>query len=45
MLEYLGRDVPDPLVAYAAPGVDQMARERYLAEWTATVRRIADEPD
>jgi NAD(P)H dehydrogenase (quinone) len=44
MLEYLGLEVADPFVAYAAPRVDQAARERYLVEWTATLRRIANDP-
>jgi NAD(P)H dehydrogenase (quinone) len=33
MLEYLGLDVMDPFVAYAAPRVDATTRAKYLRDW------------
>lgn len=33
MLEYLGLEVMEPFVAYAAPRVDAAAREQYLRDW------------
>jgi NAD(P)H dehydrogenase (quinone) len=35
MLQYLGLEVLDPFVAYAAPRVEQKDRESYLAAWKA----------
>lgn len=35
MLEYLGFEVPEPFIAYAAPRVDAAGREAYLAAWRA----------
>jgi NAD(P)H dehydrogenase (quinone) len=37
MLEYLGFEVPEPFVAYAAPRVDAASREAYLLAWRARV--------
>jgi NAD(P)H dehydrogenase (quinone) len=33
MLEYLGLEVMDPFVAYAAPRVDAAIRTEYLRDW------------
>jgi NAD(P)H dehydrogenase (quinone) len=33
MLEYLGLEVMDPFVAYAAPRVDAAMRAEYLRNW------------
>jgi NAD(P)H dehydrogenase (quinone) len=41
MLEYLGFEVIEPFVAYAAPRVDDAAREDYLRRWEARLREIA----
>jgi NAD(P)H dehydrogenase (quinone) len=41
MLEYLGLEVLDPFVAYAAPRVDGSEREKYLAAWSARLKDIA----
>lgn len=40
MLEYLGFEVPEPFVAYAAPRVDAAAREAYLVAWQAQVGEV-----
>jgi NAD(P)H dehydrogenase (quinone) len=43
MLEYLGLEVLDPFVAYAAPRVDAAAREVYLRDWeTRVVEAVGD---
>jgi NAD(P)H dehydrogenase (quinone) len=44
ILEYLGLEVVEPFVAYAAPRVDKAAREDYLRQWGARLREIADDP-
>lgn len=44
MLEYLGLDVLDPFVAYAAPRVEQADREAYLAAWQARLVEAAGDP-
>jgi NAD(P)H dehydrogenase (quinone) len=44
MLEYLGLDVLDPFVAYAAPRVEQKDREAYLADWTKRLVEAAGDP-
>ena len=36
-LEYLGLDVQEPFVCYAAPRVDDAVREGYLRQWKARV--------
>ena len=41
MLEYLGLEVMDPFVAYAAPRVDPTVRAQYLREFEARVLAIA----
>lgn len=43
MLEYLGLDVLDPFVAYAAARVDASAREAYLEAWSARVAAAIEE--
>ena len=45
MLDYLGLDVAEPFVAYAAPRVDAAERARMLAQWRARVLALADDPD
>ncbi len=44
ILEYLGLEVVEPFVAYAAPRVDDAARKAYLRQWEARLREIADDP-
>jgi NAD(P)H dehydrogenase (quinone) len=44
MLEYLGLEVIDPFVAYAAPRVDDAARAAYLRQWEARLTDIANDP-
>lgn len=41
MVEYMGIAPLEPFVAYAAPRVDQAAREEYLQAWRARVLEIA----
>ncbi len=41
MLEYLGLQVLEPFVAYAAPRVDADARAAYLADWAARLNGVA----
>lgn len=41
MLEYLGLEVIEPFVAYAAPRVDAEQRAKYLREWEARLIAIA----
>lgn len=43
-LEYMGFEVADPFVAFAAPRVDDDARQAYLAEWAEAVTRLAALP-
>ena len=43
MLEYLGLEVLDPFVAFAAPRVDDAARHEYLEAWSARVAAAADD--
>ncbi len=45
MLEYLGLEVLDPFVAYAAPRVGPAERDAYLAVWETRVRAAADDKD
>jgi len=44
MLEYLGLEVLEPFVAYAAPRVDDAARAGYLDAWSARVVDAAGDP-
>lgn len=44
MLEYLGLDVMEPFVAYAAPRVEPAAREAYLQDWAARLVAAAGDP-
>ncbi|RAI44734.1 NAD(P)H-dependent oxidoreductase [Rhodoplanes roseus] len=41
VVEYLGMQALEPFVAYAAPRVDQAAREAYLAAWRTRILEIA----
>ena len=41
MLEYLGLEVSPSFVAYASPRVSQAEREKYLADWAAQLRALA----
>ncbi len=41
ILEYLGLEVMEPFVAYAAPRVDAAARTEYLCNWQARVLAVA----
>ncbi|NWG24977.1 MAG: NAD(P)H-dependent oxidoreductase [Pseudorhodoplanes sp.] len=43
MLEYLGLEVIDPFVAYAAPRVDAAMRAEYLRDWEARLLAAADD--
>jgi len=43
MLEYLGLEVIEPFVAYAAPRVDAAQRAKYLREWEARLIAVADD--
>ena len=45
MLEYLGLEVPEPFVAYAAPRIEPAAREAYLVAWEARLRATTDDKD
>lgn len=45
MLEYLGLEVVEPFVAYAAPRVDPDARAEYLRSWTARLLATAGDRD
>jgi NAD(P)H dehydrogenase (quinone) len=45
MLEYLGLEVMEPFVAYAAPRVDPYARAEYLRSWTARLLATAGDRD
>lgn len=40
MLEYMGLDVQEPFVAYAAPRVDAAGRLRYLEAWKSAVGKM-----
>jgi NAD(P)H dehydrogenase (quinone) len=40
MLEYLGLEVADPFVAYAAPRVDDAQRADYLREWETRIAQV-----
>ncbi|MCM3766305.1 NAD(P)H-dependent oxidoreductase [Neobacillus niacini] len=42
MLEYMGLDVEDPFVAYAAPRVDNETRVEYLNSWEKKLREMAE---
>ena len=43
VIEYLGMQALEPFVAYAAPRVDQAAREGYLRDWRSRILEIAAE--
>jgi NAD(P)H dehydrogenase (quinone) len=43
MLEYMGLDVQDPFVAYAAPRVDNETRKDYLKSWENKLREIVED--
>jgi NAD(P)H dehydrogenase (quinone) len=43
ILEYLGLEVMEPFVAYAAPRVDSAARAEYLRSWQARLLAIASD--
>lgn len=45
MLEYLGLEVADPFVAYAAPRVDQARRIDYLRNWERSIVRLLEDPE
>lgn len=45
MLEYLGLDVAEPFVAFAAPRVDAAVREQYLRDWEQRLLAVAGDPD
>ena len=44
VLEYLGFDVEEPFVSYAAPRVSAEDRTRFLAQWRDRVLRAASRP-
>ncbi len=44
ILEYLGLEVLEPFVAYAAPRVDAAARQDYLRQWEARLLAAANDP-
>jgi NAD(P)H dehydrogenase (quinone) len=43
MVEYMGTEALKPFVAYAAPRVEQGAREAYLQAWRARILQVATE--
>jgi NAD(P)H dehydrogenase (quinone) len=43
ILEYLGFEVMEPFVAYAAPRVDDAARAEYLRQWEHRLREIVED--
>ena len=43
MLEYLGLEVADPFVAYAAPRVDQARRIEYLRDWEGRIAGVLND--
>jgi NAD(P)H dehydrogenase (quinone) len=43
MVEYMGIEALKPFVAYAAPRVEQGAREAYLQAWRARILQVATE--
>ena len=43
MVEYMGIEALKPFVAYAAPRVDQGAREAYLQAWRTRILQVAAE--
>jgi len=43
ILEYLGLEVMEPFVAYAAPRVDAPTRAEYLRNWQARLLMIVDD--
>jgi NAD(P)H dehydrogenase (quinone) len=45
MVEYMGIAPLEPFVAYAAPRLDQAAREAYLRDWRVRLLAIADGAD
>lgn len=45
MLEYLGLEVIDPFVAYAAPRVDAATRAQYLRDWEIRLLTVASDGD
>lgn len=45
ILEYIGLDVAEPFVAYAAPRVDDATRRGYLNALAARVVSLANDPD
>lgn len=44
MLKYLGLEVLEPFVAFAAPRVDDATRAQYLRDWKARLVAAADDP-
>jgi NAD(P)H dehydrogenase (quinone) len=44
ILEYLGLEVMEPFVAYAAPRVDPATRAEYLRSWEARLLATAHDP-
>ncbi len=44
ILEYLGLEVMEPFVAYAAPRVDAAVRSEYLRGWEARLRAAVGDP-
>jgi NAD(P)H dehydrogenase (quinone) len=45
MIEYMGIAPLEPFVAYAAPRLDQTAREAYLRDWRARILELASSAD
>lgn len=45
MIEYMGIAPLEPFVAYAAPRLDQTAREAYLRDWRARILELAGSAD
>jgi len=44
-IEYMGLEVAEPFVAYAAPRVDDAGRAAYLAEWGDRLTALASDPE
>ena len=44
MIEYLGMQALEPFIAYAAPRVDDAARQDYLRAWEQRLHAIVAEP-
>ena len=45
LFKYLGFEVLDPFVAYAAPRVDKDMRKEYLLSWKHEYTEIIEDPE